>query len=224
MPWHLGADSGTGVSMPSGTGGAAGVAPCGLIRPRTALARLAVVAALALALVAAGCTTDGAPPGMAAAPIAAGGATVAFESIDGPPIGVFEKLVVTLSEEARSRQILVVSRESPASYRIRGFLAVHIDHGRPQVAWVWDVYDAEKRRALRIAGEEPGSRRGADGWGAADDQMLRRIARQSVDRLVAFLAAPSAPAAPPPVPGDPRIATTDAPPGEPASAAAFAPR
>jgi hypothetical protein len=165
---------------------------------------------------------------MAAAPVsAAGGATVAFESIDGPPIGVFEKLVVTLSEEARSRQILVVSRESPASYRIRGFLAVHIDRGRPQVAWVWDVYDAEKRRALRIAGEEPGTRKGADGWGAADDQMLRRIARQSVDRLVAFLAAPSTPAAPPmPAPGDPRIATTDAvaPAGEPVSATAFAPR
>jgi len=229
MPRHLGADSGTGVSMPSGPGRAAGVAPVGLMQPRTARASPGVLAALALALTAAGCTTDGAPPGMAAAPVAAGGGpTVAFESIDGPPIGVFEKLVVTLSEEARSRQILVVSRESPASYRIRGFLAVHIDRGRPQVAWVWDVYDAEKRRALRIAGEEPGTRKGADGWGAADDQLLRRIARQSVDRLVAFLAAPSTPAAPPtPAPGDPRIATTIdevAPAGEPANATAFAPR
>jgi hypothetical protein len=159
---------------------------------------------------AAGCTTDGSPPGMAAMPAAARGATIAFESIDGPPVGVFEKLVVGLSEEAQARQVLVVSRESAAAYRIRGFLAVHVVHGRPQVAWVWDVYDAEKRRALRISGEEPGARKGADPWAAADDQMLRRIARQSVERLVAFLATPAtAPPAEPSSPARPAMAAAE---------------
>src|SRR5262249_3392993 len=172
-----------GVSMPSRSGRrASDAAPLGVVMrtARLVRARLALGAALALGLAVAGCTTDGAPPGMAAFPVgAAAGPTVAFESIDGPPVNVFQKLVVTLSEEARSRQILVVSRESPASYRIRGFLAVHIDRGRPQVAWVWDVYDADKRRALRITGEEPGTRKGADGWAAADDQLLRRISPHS---------------------------------------------
>jgi hypothetical protein len=159
---------------------------------------------------AAGCTTDGGPPGMAATPVGARGPTIAFESIDGPPVGVFEKLVVGLSEEAQARQVLVVSRESAAAYRIRGFLAVHVVHGRPQVAWVWDVYDAEKRRALRISGEEPGTRKGGDAWAAADDQMLRRIARQSVERLVAFLATPNTPPAEPaPPPARPAVAAAE---------------
>jgi hypothetical protein len=164
----------------------------------------------------AGCATDGSgAPGMAAVPIMASGLTIAFESIDGPPVGVFQKLVLDLSEEAQARQIQVVSREGQASYRIRGFLAVHVVSGRPQVAWVWDVYDTDKRRALRIYGEEAGTRRGADAWNAADDQMLRQIARASIDRLVTFLAAP--PRAP--VPAAPAVASVD----ETANAMAFRP-
>lgn len=154
--------------------------------------RVGVLFALALGFAGGGCATNGGgAPGMAAVPATARGPTIAFESIDGPPVGVFQKLVVGLSEEAQSRQIQVVSREGQASYRIRGFLAVHVVSGRPQVAWVWDVYDTDKRRALRISGEEPGARKVADAWGAADDQMLRRIARASIERLVAFLAEPA---------------------------------
>jgi hypothetical protein len=161
-------------------------------------------AVIAFGLTGAGCATDGSgAPGMAAVPVMARGLTIAFESIDGPPVGVFQKLVVDLSEEAQARQIQVVSREGQASYRIRGFLAVHVVSGRPQVAWVWDVYDADKRRALRIYGEEAGTRRGADAWNAADDQMLRQIARTSVDRLVTFLAA----SPPIPVPESPAVAS-----------------
>jgi hypothetical protein len=185
------------------------------------------LAALALALLGtAACTTDGNPPGMAAMPAAARGSTIAFESIDGPPVAVFQKLVLDLSEEAQARQVTVVSRESTPAYRIRGFLAVHVVQGRPQVAWVWDVYDAEKRRALRISGEEPGTRKGADAWAAADDQMLRRIARVSVERLVAFLATPGTPPSPEPSAG-PAVAAAEptAPgiPGLPPDPVAFAP-
>jgi hypothetical protein len=41
---------------------------------------------------------------------------------------------------------------------------------------------------LRIASEEPAGRRsGGDAWNAADDALLRRIARTGMDRLAAFL-------------------------------------
>jgi hypothetical protein len=212
------ARSGTGVSMLSGTGRrAAGAEAIGVLR-----SRLGVLAGLALSFAGAGCATDGNAPGMAAMPAAANGPTVAFESIDGPPVPVFQKLVVDLSEEAQARQITVVSREGAAAYRVRGFLAVHIDRGKPQVAWVWDVYDADKRRTLRISGEEPGARKGADAWAAADDQMLRRIARQSVDRLAAFLSTPPDPAAPAPTPERARVATAND--AAPAAFALAAPR
>ena len=158
-----------------------------------------IAAVLALVLAVAGCTVESR---MTVMPAAGRGATIAFESIDGAPLPVFQKLVVSLAAEAQARQVLVVSREAQASYRIRGYLAAHVESRRIHIGWVWDVYDADKRRVLRIAGEEPGVRKTGDAWAVADDQMVRRIARASMDPLVAFLGASDAvpapaPAAPP---------------------------
>jgi hypothetical protein len=178
-----------------------------------------LIAMTVLALGAAGCTTDGQP-----SLVAGRAATIAFESIDGPPQRVFHKLVESLAAEAVTRQVAVISRESAPQYRIRGYLAAHVERGRTHIGWVWDVYDAEKRRTLRIAGEEPGGggRRGADAWSAADEQMLRRIARTSMDRIAAFLGDPgtSAPPAAPPGADGPRVASGPVAPA-PALAAAL---
>ncbi len=201
-------DGGTGVSMVNRA------VWCAVRAPGRRLGLgLGVLVALGLGLAVAGCTTDGGgAPGMATASVSSRGPTVAFESIDGPPVGVFQKLVVDLSEEAQSRQIQVVSREAPASYRVRGFLALNVVSGRPHVAWVWDIYDADKRRALRISGEELSAHKISDAWGAADDLMLRHIARTSIERIVTFLAAPApAPGSEPigPAPARPAVASTD---------------
>jgi hypothetical protein len=99
---------------------------------------------------------------------------------------VFEKLVSDLAAEAQSRQVQVVSREGPATYRVRGYLAANVVEGRTHYEWVWDVYDADKRRAARVGGEERGGRPG-DAWASLDDVTLSRIAHASVDRLVSFL-------------------------------------
>jgi hypothetical protein len=173
--------------------------------------RSGVLAVAMLAPSLAGCTTSGSSP---LALAQGGNATVAFESIDGPPRPVFQKLVASLDEEARSRKLAVVSREGAASYRVRGYLSVHVERSRSSLAWVFDVYDGERRRAVRIGGEEPLTAfrlaGGAhDAWSAADDAMLRRIARNGVERLANFLQNPSAPApavAPPESRGEPVIA------------------
>jgi hypothetical protein len=86
---------------------------------------------------------------------------------------------------------------------VRGYLAALMSHGKTHIGWVWDVYDAQKHRAFRIAGEEVFSGKSADAWALLDDEMLSRIARTSMDRLVAFWAAPDtavAGAAPPVTP------------------------
>jgi hypothetical protein len=49
---------------------------------------------------------------------------------------------------------------------------------------------------LRITGEEAGGRGGGDPWSVADEPMLRRIARSSMDRLAAYLSNPGGPLAP----------------------------
>jgi hypothetical protein len=166
--------------------------------------------ALMLALATAACTTDGAPTPMAAA---ARGPTVAFESVDGPPESVFHNLVRALSFEAETRQVAVVSRTDNAQYRVRAYLAAQSQGKTSTVAWVWDVYDADQRRAVRFAGEEPASTAGTGTWAIADDQVLRRIAYRGMDRLVAFLTAPgsntgSPPPAVPPSAG-PAVAAAD---------------
>jgi hypothetical protein len=62
---------------------------------------------------------------------------------------------------------------------------------------VWDVYDANQQRARRLSGEEPMSGAGRTTWAAADDQVIRKIARVGMDRLVAFLSSsPREPATP----------------------------
>ncbi len=163
-----------------------------------------IFAALMLGLSTAACTTSGQPTLASATPRAP---TVAFESIDGPPESVFQKLVQNLSEEAEARQLAVVSREGPAQYRVRGYVAAQTQGKRSTIAWVWDVYDTEQRRALRIAGEEPASWAGSGTWAIADDLVLRRIAHAGMDRLVAFLASPDAqPQAPTPGDRKPEIA------------------
>jgi hypothetical protein len=155
----------------------------------------------AVALAANGCTTDGGP--MASFASARTG-TIAFESIDGPPQPVFQKLVENLATEAVARQVAVISREATPQYRVRGYMAAHIADRRIHIGWVWDVYDANKRRVLRIANEELGGRSGGDAWAAADDAMLRKIARTGMDRLATLLDGSGAgrPAAEPPAGGD----------------------
>jgi hypothetical protein len=183
-------------------GGRAGASRNVLQRVRVGL----LVAGL-FGLGAAGCTT--APQG--ATPVAmVRGPTVAFESIDGPPESIFRKLVQDLNDEATTRQVAVVSRDAPAQYRVRGYVAALVEKRRRTViAWVWDVYDGDQRRAIRITGEEPAGASGRGTWAAADDALLRRIAKSGIERLATFLATP--PAQPPAIQEErgPAVAAAD---------------
>ena len=166
------------------------------MEPKRAYARSVACGTIAalLAALASGCTTSN--TSNAALTTASTGPTIAFESIDGPPVGTFNRLVDNLSSEAQARNLAVASREGAASYRVRGYLAAQVIRGRTHISWVWDVYDDDKLRALRIAGEEAGGRGGGDPWSVADEAMLRRIARASMDRLAAYLGNPGAPVEP----------------------------
>ena len=161
---------------------------------RSAVRFFRVIAAIS-AIAIAGCAGDNKQSASFGAPR---GATVAFESINGPPDGVFRKLVELLNEEAQSRQLAVVSRNNPSVYRVRGFLTAQRERGKIAVSWIWDVYDAQQRRALRITGAESVPAKSRDIWTATDNEMLKRIARACMDQLATFLTSPEAapPAAP----------------------------
>ena len=161
------------------------------------------VLAIAGAIGLAGCTSDGQPSVSAVAPR---GASVAFDSIDGPPPAQFHTLVQNLNDEAQTRRLAVMSRESPSAYRVRGYLAAKVAQGQTTISWVWDVFDGDEHRALRINGEETAKGRHRDAWSVADDAMLRRIARASVEQLAAFLTSPEVAPNAPAAPSEPRVA------------------
>ena len=167
-----------------------------------------VAAVCAMALTA--CTQDG-QPGMAGQPR---GATVAFDSIDGPPAGQFRQLVQNLNTEAQTRRLAVMSRESASAYRVRGYLAAKVVNKLTTISWVWDVFDQDGRRALRITGEETANLRALgrhqNAWLAADEAMLNRIAHSSMDQLAAFLTSPDVAPGTPDNAGEPLIALAGA--------------
>ena len=137
--------------------------------------RMSLLALLALV---SGCASSGQTALTTGQPF---GPTVAFESVDGPPPQVFDRLVRALETESAAKSFTIVSRESPAAYRIRSYLSAQVRRGKTNIVWVWDVYDRDQRRALRLSGEEAGGkakdRTGRDAWATADDQMMRRIAQ-----------------------------------------------
>src|SRR6478609_4476064 len=152
---------------------------------RRAGSRVLAVMLLTAAAALGGCAGGGgAANSYAMAPSAGSGATVAFESIDGPPPQVFDRMVGVLDSESKLRSLSVVSREGTAAYRVRSYLSAQIVRGKTVIAWVWDVYDANQQRALRLSGEEPTSGKGGrDPWSAADDLVLRRIAQAGFSGL-----------------------------------------
>lgn len=179
---------------------------------RTARYGLIAAALLGIALSAGGCVTDNRMNAMAQA---GNGATVAFDSIDGPPPQVFERFVDALNVEAQGKALAVASRQGAATYRVRAYLAAQINQGRTTIAWVFDVYDGNQQRALRLSGEEAAGKPGRDAWTVADAQLLRRIAQNGMGGVAALMngtlptGAPAQPAAPPLT--GPAIAATESP-------------
>ena len=148
------------------------------------------------------------------------GATVAFDSLDGLPPSQFQHLVKNLNDEAQSRRLAVISREQPSAYRVRGYLAATVAKHQTTISWVWDVFDQDEHRALRISGEETAKVRHKDGWTAADDAMLQRIAQSSMEQLAAFVTSPAvAPGTAPSA--EPQIALTGASDSAPDAAGIF---
>lgn len=167
------------------------------------------------ALFAALCITSGCAAGgqIAVSTGQSFGPTVAFESVDGPPPQVFDRMVRALEAESAARSFTIVSREAQASYRIRSYLSAQVRRGRTTISWVWDVYDRDQERAVRLSGEEAGGKGGRDAWAIADDQLMRRIALAGLNGLNGLISG-TAPAQDSPAPAAPRssgpaIAQTD---------------
>lgn len=177
----------------------------------------AAMAALAALLLAACQTGSGnSPTARASVGASSPSRAIAFESIDGPPQPVFNRLVASLTSEADARNVKVVSREANAGYRVRGYLAASVEDNKGTVDWAWDVFDKDRVRVLRVAGSEQVGT-GADVWARCSDEVVNRIAAQSLTEIASKLdgAPPAArPAATQPAPEapPPAVREDDGPP------------
>jgi hypothetical protein len=79
------------------------------------------------------------------------------------------------------------------------------------IAWVWDVYDRDQQRALRLSGAEPAGKAGRDPWAAADDLVLRKIAQAGLSGLSALINGTAPDALPAPGLGGPAVASRERP-------------
>src|SRR6185436_4993897 len=122
---------------------------------------------------------------------------------DGPPAAVVPRLASALKEEAM-RNHIAAGAPGEVNYRLHGYFAARseaADAGATasamgpattSMAWTLDLYDGDAHRVVRLSGEEKaGDRLGA----AADEQLLRRVARAGMDQVAAFLATSRAPPA-----------------------------
>jgi hypothetical protein len=175
--------------------------------PRAMIAAALFAASCALG----GCAGGGASSGSyAMVPSAGSGPTVAFESIDGPPPQVFDRMVSVLDSESKLRSLSIVSREGGAAYRVRSYLSAQVVRGKTVIAWVWDVYDNNQQRALRLSGEEAAGKAGRDAWAAADDLVLRKIAQAGLSGLSGMInGTPDAAPAPAPERRGPAVASVE---------------
>ncbi len=183
------------------------------LMPRAAIAAMLLAATCALG----GCASGGAASNSYAGNSYAmastgGGSTVTFDSIDGPPPQVFDRMVSVLDSESKLRNLAIISREGQAAYRVRSYLSAEVVRGRAMIAWVWDVYDRDQQRALRLSGEEPAGKAGRDAWAAADDMVLRKIAQAGLSGISSLVNgtpgdAPSP--APEPAKRGPAVASAD---------------
>src|SRR6185295_17264550 len=178
-----------------------------LQEPRAMIAAVLLVVAAALG----GCASGGATgSGAYAMASTGGGSTVTFESIDGPPPQVFDRMVNVLDSESKLRNLSIVSREGGASYRVRSYLSAQVVRGKTMIAWVWDVYDNNQQRALRLSGEEAAGKSGRDAWAAADDLILRKIAQAGLSGLSGMInGTPDAAPAPAPERRGPAVASVE---------------
>jgi hypothetical protein len=160
----------------------------------------ALVAAVLMALSLGACQNSGSSANLNGSPE---GVPIQFESIDGPPAPVQSALAGELSTAARERHVEIAAAGTPARYRVRGYLSTEkTADGDTALAFVWDVFDADKRRAKRITGFSPIRTGAAKSWSGLDKQALAELAAQSMNEIAGFLSqAPTLMASASPVDG-----------------------
>lgn len=114
------------------------------------------------------------------------GVPVALESIDGAPAPVQTAFLGELTTAASDRKVELVGSSGEARYRVRGYISAATEDGETKVSYVWDVFDAQKRRAKRLTGSRPVAL-ASGSISTIDKDTLAKLAQASMDEIAEFL-------------------------------------
>jgi hypothetical protein len=121
------------------------------------------------------------------------GVPVALVSLEGGPETVVSRLSVAIAAQAQRRDILIVGIDGQPRYQVRGYISAHSEGAEGELSWAFDIFDAQRKRARRVSGQEK-IRNGGDPWAGATDPILTAVAFKALDDIAEFLASAPAPA------------------------------
>ncbi|MGL4438376.1 MAG: hypothetical protein ACRCUE_03830 [Bosea sp. (in: a-proteobacteria)] len=122
------------------------------------------------------------------APTQAPGVPIAVDSISGGPDNVRGAFSSAMSTEANARRVEIVDPATNPRFRVRGYLAAEpTSDGQTALAFVWDVFDAQKKRAQRVQGATV-ARSSTGDWNGVDQTTVSKAASDSMDQIAQFLA------------------------------------
>jgi len=131
------------------------------------------------------------PNAQAALPVAnLSSQRVQFAPIVGATAESVGPLSKELSARAGQRGIKLVPANDPSTTLLmKGYFSALTDNSQTTVIYVWDVLDPAGNRLHRIEGQQKAPIGKGQGFAAVTDDTMKTIADQTIDQLIAWLAA-----------------------------------
>lgn len=114
------------------------------------------------------------------------GASIAFISLAGAPDSVRKQLGDKMTVALAKYRVRLASMDK-ADYLIRGHLTSFTTGRSTRVAFIWDVYGADKRRKRRLDDDIIVRRAVANPWSLVSDKIIATIAERSSRTIAAYL-------------------------------------
>jgi len=116
------------------------------------------------------------------------GDKITFLPVTGAPQFAVTRLSAAIKRSAAENSIaLVPTTISGAKYRVKGYFSALDDGSGTLLVYVWDVLDANGKRAHRISGQERTAKRAGDPWAVITELELKRVAEVTMARLNTWL-------------------------------------
>ncbi|MCW6510217.1 hypothetical protein [Lichenifustis flavocetrariae] len=114
-------------------------------------------------------------------------ATVALASLEGAPAALADRYRAVFDRAAADREITVTDAKA-ARYLVRGYLSAYPSESGTDLAYVYDIFDANQRRVERVNDVLTVPDHAADAWALLDDKTMASLAGRSADDLAVALA------------------------------------